>query len=331
MRSCVLEPDACYRALVAHDPRFDGRFFVGVRSTRVYCRPVCTVRMPKRENCRFYPSAPAAERDGYRPCLRCRPELAPGFAAIDASARIVQAAVTLIDDGFLEDRSLEALAQPHRRDQPPFAARVRRRARRLAGRVRADAAAAACEAPADGHGDAGHRRCVRKRLFERAAAECAVQRALPDAAVAVADRPHRASGHADVRACVSPAVRVGCDARVPRLPRGRRHRALRAATVPACTCAVASRAAACRLGRGRAATRRGQRSRCGCRVRFRASSRRCWRGCVMRSTSPATPHRLRARSVRLRRRRRGCAFRADSTGSRSAFVRSPGSRCRCAQ
>lgn len=106
----MLDADACYRALATHDPRFDGRFFVGVRSTGVYCRPVCTVRMPKRENCRFYPSAPAAERDGFRPCLRCRPELAPGFAAVDASARIVQAAVTLIDDGFLEDRSLEALA-----------------------------------------------------------------------------------------------------------------------------------------------------------------------------------------------------------------------------
>ncbi len=106
----LLDADACYRALTTHDPRFDGRFFVGVRSTRVYCRPVCTVRMPKRENCRFYPSAPAAERDGYRPCLRCRPELAPGFAAVDASARIVQASVALIDDGFLEERSLELLA-----------------------------------------------------------------------------------------------------------------------------------------------------------------------------------------------------------------------------
>lgn len=106
----MLDPDACYRALATRDPRFDGHFFVGVRSTRVYCRPVCTVRMPKRENCRFYPSAPAAERDGFRPCLRCRPELAPGFAAVDASARIVQAAVTLMDDGFLEERSLEMLA-----------------------------------------------------------------------------------------------------------------------------------------------------------------------------------------------------------------------------
>jgi len=107
----LLDADACYRALATHDPRFDGHFFVGVRSTRIYCRPVCTVRMPRRENCRFYPSAPAAERDGFRPCLRCRPELAPGFAAIDASARVAQAAVTLIDDGFLEERSLEALAR----------------------------------------------------------------------------------------------------------------------------------------------------------------------------------------------------------------------------
>lgn len=106
----TLDSDACYRALAAHDPRFDGRFFVGVRSTGIYCRPVCTVRAPKRENCRFFPSAAAAEVAGFRPCLRCRPELAPGFAAIDASARIAQAAIALIDDGFLEGRDLEALS-----------------------------------------------------------------------------------------------------------------------------------------------------------------------------------------------------------------------------
>ena len=105
-----LDPDACWRALSTHDARFDGRFYVGVRSTRVYCRPVCRVRTPRRENCRFYPSAAAAEAAGFRPCLRCRPELAPGFAAVDASARIVQAAVTMIESGFLEQQSLEALA-----------------------------------------------------------------------------------------------------------------------------------------------------------------------------------------------------------------------------
>jgi AraC family transcriptional regulator of adaptative response / DNA-3-methyladenine glycosylase II len=106
----TLDPDACYRALVAHDARFDGRFFVGVRSTGVYCRPVCTVRTPGRAQCRFFPSAAAAEAGGFRPCLRCRPELAPGFAAVDASRQLANAAIRLIDDGFLEGRTLDELA-----------------------------------------------------------------------------------------------------------------------------------------------------------------------------------------------------------------------------
>ena len=106
----TLDHDACYRALATHDARFDGRFFVGVRTTGIYCRPVCTVRSPRKENCRFYPSAAAAEAAGFRPCLRCRPELAPGFAAVDASARIVQAAIGMIDDGFLENRGIDELA-----------------------------------------------------------------------------------------------------------------------------------------------------------------------------------------------------------------------------
>jgi len=106
----LLDSDSCYRALATHDARFDGRFFVGVRSTRIYCRPVCTVRLPKRENCRFYQSAAAAEVDGFRPCLRCRPELAPGLASVDASARFAQAAVALIEDGVLEEGGIDALA-----------------------------------------------------------------------------------------------------------------------------------------------------------------------------------------------------------------------------
>jgi AraC family transcriptional regulator of adaptative response / DNA-3-methyladenine glycosylase II len=97
----LLDADQCYRALSAHDPRFDGRFFVGVATTRVYCRPVCTARTPLRGNCRFFPSAAAAEAQGFRPCLRCRPELAPGHATIDASRRLAQAAAGLIDDGRL--------------------------------------------------------------------------------------------------------------------------------------------------------------------------------------------------------------------------------------
>jgi AraC family transcriptional regulator of adaptative response / DNA-3-methyladenine glycosylase II len=106
----VLDADTCYRAMRSHDPRFDGRFFVAVSSTRIYCRPVCTVRPPKRENCRFFPSAAAAELGGYRPCLRCRPELAPGNASIDATSRLAQAAASLIEDGSLNGDGLADVA-----------------------------------------------------------------------------------------------------------------------------------------------------------------------------------------------------------------------------
>ena len=106
----MLDADACYRALAARDRRFDGRFFVGVRTTRIYCRPVCAARLPRRENCRFFRSAAEAEVAGFRPCLRCRPELAPGVASVDASARHAQAAVRLIEDGFLADDGIDTLA-----------------------------------------------------------------------------------------------------------------------------------------------------------------------------------------------------------------------------
>jgi AraC family transcriptional regulator of adaptative response / DNA-3-methyladenine glycosylase II len=105
------DADSCYRALVARDARFDGQFFVGVSSTRIYCRPVCRVRVPKRENCSFYPSAAAAEVAGFRPCLRCRPELAPGHASVDASRRLACAAATMIENGMLTDIHLGDLAE----------------------------------------------------------------------------------------------------------------------------------------------------------------------------------------------------------------------------
>ncbi|HET9046276.1 MAG TPA: AlkA N-terminal domain-containing protein [Casimicrobiaceae bacterium] len=105
-----LDPDSCYRALATHDTRFDGRFFVGVTSTHIYCRPVCTVRTPRRENCRFFMSAAAAEVEGFRPCMRCRPELAPGMASVDATARLAQGAVDLIENGTLEEGGIDHLA-----------------------------------------------------------------------------------------------------------------------------------------------------------------------------------------------------------------------------
>ena len=110
MGHMTLDANTCYRALRARDPRFDGRFFVAVSSTRIYCRPVCPVKPPRLENCRFYPSAAAAESAGYRPCLRCRPELAPGNASVDAATRVAQAAASLIEDRALEAGGLEAVA-----------------------------------------------------------------------------------------------------------------------------------------------------------------------------------------------------------------------------
>jgi len=91
-----LDPDTAWQALASHDARFDGRFFVGVTSTRIYCRPVCRVRTPRRENCRFYPNAATAEQAGFRPCLRCRPELAPGLSLMDSSQVLAQHAARMI-------------------------------------------------------------------------------------------------------------------------------------------------------------------------------------------------------------------------------------------
>jgi len=107
----LLDDDSCYAALQAHDTRFDGRFFVGVSSTGVYCRPVCRVRLPRRENCSFYPSAAAAEGAGFRPCLRCRPEQAPGHSPVEAASRLAHAAASRIQEELLENGRLEGLAE----------------------------------------------------------------------------------------------------------------------------------------------------------------------------------------------------------------------------
>ena len=113
------DDDACYLALQAHDARFDGTFFTGVTSTGIYCRPVCRVRTPKRENCRFYAHAALAEQAGFRPCLRCRPELAPGAGARvwsmqDASSILAQQAAQLMDaapGSQLQSPGVQAVAQ----------------------------------------------------------------------------------------------------------------------------------------------------------------------------------------------------------------------------
>src|SRR5512145_2462994 len=100
-----------YDALTSRDSRFDGVFFVGVTSTRVYCRPICRVKTPKSANCRFFDTAQQAEQAGFRPCLRCRPELAPGSAPVDDAQRIAQLIVQRLEEGKIEGNAgLERIA-----------------------------------------------------------------------------------------------------------------------------------------------------------------------------------------------------------------------------
>jgi AraC family transcriptional regulator, regulatory protein of adaptative response / DNA-3-methyladenine glycosylase II len=104
------DADSCYTALTLHDARFDGRFFVGVSSTGIYCRPVCQVRTPKRENCHFYPSPAAAESAGFRPCRRCRPELAPGLSPLASGSSLAGLLAQRLEERG-DDPSLTAIAR----------------------------------------------------------------------------------------------------------------------------------------------------------------------------------------------------------------------------
>jgi len=106
----LLDHNSCYEALVARDPRFDGVLYVGVTTTGVYCRPVCPARTPRRDRCRFFANAAAAENAGFRPCLRCRPELAPGAAIIDSANRIASSAAQRIEAGALNEAGIDELA-----------------------------------------------------------------------------------------------------------------------------------------------------------------------------------------------------------------------------
>ena len=107
-----LNPEACYRALQTRDARFDGRLFVGVISTGIYCRPICPARTPKFEHCRFFPSAAAAHEAGFRPCLRCRPETAPNLGSWRGTSNTVSRGLALIAEGALDGdhASVEVLA-----------------------------------------------------------------------------------------------------------------------------------------------------------------------------------------------------------------------------
>ena len=101
---------ACYRAISTRDARFDGRLFVGVKTTGIYCRPICPARTPKFENVVFFASAAAAQEAGFRPCLRCRPEISPELAFWRGTSNTVSRALTLIEGGGLDADDVEGLA-----------------------------------------------------------------------------------------------------------------------------------------------------------------------------------------------------------------------------
>ena len=104
--------EVCYRALQSRDPRFDGLIYVGVKSTGIYCRPVCPARTAKYENCSFFGSAAAAQEAGFRPCLRCRPDTAPNLASWRGTSNTVTRGLAFINEGALDgdDTNVEALA-----------------------------------------------------------------------------------------------------------------------------------------------------------------------------------------------------------------------------
>src|SRR5579872_2785389 len=106
----MLDPTICAQARKTRDPRFDGRFFIGVLSTRIYCRPICPARSPKEENVRYFATAAAAAEAGLRPCLRCRPECSPGTPAWLGTSSTVSRALRLINESAPLDDSVDALA-----------------------------------------------------------------------------------------------------------------------------------------------------------------------------------------------------------------------------
>jgi len=108
---CSSDRAALDRARISRDPRFDGKFFIAVTSTGIYCRPICPAPMPKQSNIRYYASAAAAAEAGFRPCLRCRPEAAPGTPAWLGTSAVVRRALRLIQNGVLDDISVDALAE----------------------------------------------------------------------------------------------------------------------------------------------------------------------------------------------------------------------------
>ena len=224
-----LDREALYRALRTRDARFDGRIFVGVRTTGIYCRPICPARTPKLENVEFYASAAAAQEAGFRPCLRCRPESSPDLAAWRGTSSTVARALGLIAEGALDgdDADVEGLALRLGIGERQLRRLFTQHLGRIADRGRADPAGAVREAadPRDPHEHDGRRRGG--GLRERPSFQRDLPRPLWALTVGAAARVRRRrrqsrSGRGDhAQAQLRAALRLGRDDRVPRGPRDR--------------------------------------------------------------------------------------------------------------
>ncbi|MBL4602321.1 MAG: methylphosphotriester-DNA--protein-cysteine methyltransferase family protein, partial [Emcibacteraceae bacterium] len=106
----MLDPEICKKARLSRDPRFDGKFFTAVKTTKIYCRSICPVFPPKEENVLYFPSAIEAANFGYRPCMRCRPDSAPGSPAWKGVDATLERVLKLINEGALQEGSLQTLA-----------------------------------------------------------------------------------------------------------------------------------------------------------------------------------------------------------------------------
>src|SRR5215469_9703831 len=111
MAQMHLDLEACSRARLARDARFDGKFFIGVLTTGIYCRPICRSRTSKESNVRYFATAAAAAEAGFRPCRRCRPECSPGIAASLGTRNTVSRALRLIEESDPADDGLASLAR----------------------------------------------------------------------------------------------------------------------------------------------------------------------------------------------------------------------------
>ena len=202
-RRMTIDGDAAYQVLLAHDARFDGRLFVGVTSTGVYCRPICRVRMPARRNCRFFASPAQAEAASFRPCLKCRPEIAPGPGlAVDGDGRVAHARAPGGERARRVRRRRRGAERRRdrrtaRRQRSPPAPHLLRRARRDAAAVPADAPAPARQAAPHRHADAGRADRVDERLSQPAPLQRRLPRRLSHEPDAAAPRDAARRGRSD--------------------------------------------------------------------------------------------------------------------------------------